>query len=324
VRKTPRTWAQFPGEPRSCTQERGRWSDYSWGIYANDIVSTGEADRLYGPVGIGGTIGGIVGGASVDSLVRVIGPIHLLLLSAALCLVSGMVVWAGERALRPRPRRIDGATAQGPGAGWHEVARSEYLLLIVGVVVTYEFAAAMTDFVVNVVFERAFSSEIVLAQMFGRLGWIVSATALVSQVLLVPVVLPLKRFALLIPPVVMGIAAIGLAFVPIAAMAILMSTADRGLNYSLQQAAKETLYVPLSDSQKYKGKAVIDMVLDRLGKAASAIALILLMTVRGMSIPLMLGVALAAIALWVVCAWRLGHVYAERTAEQGAGIPSAA
>jgi ATP:ADP antiporter, AAA family len=118
--------------------------------------------------------------------------------------------------------------------------------------------------------------------------------------------------------------AIGLAFVPIAAMAILMATADRGLNYSLQQAAKETLYVPLNDSQKYKGKAVIDMVLDRLGKATSTIALILLITVSGMSIPLMLGVALAAIALWVVCAWRLGHVYAERTADKGVGIPSAA
>lgn len=33
-----------------------------------------------------------------------------------------------------------------------------------------EFAAATTDFVVNVVFERIFSSQIVLAQMFGRHG----------------------------------------------------------------------------------------------------------------------------------------------------------
>lgn len=38
----------------------------------------------------------------------------------------------------------------------------------------------------------------------------------------------------------------------------LLSAADRGLNYSPQQATKETLYAPLTDPQNYKGKAVIE------------------------------------------------------------------
>jgi hypothetical protein len=88
----------------------------------------------------------------------------------------------------------------------------------------------MTDFVVNVVFERAFSSEELLAQMFGRLGWIVSATALVLQILLVPLVLPFKRAALLGPPLVMGAATIGLSILPVVGMAFLLAIADRGLN----------------------------------------------------------------------------------------------
>jgi hypothetical protein len=50
-------------------------------------------------------------------------------------------------------------------------------------------------------------------------------------------------------------------------MAMLLSAADRGLNYSLQQATKETLYVPLTDVQKYKGKAVIDMLIDGWGQS---------------------------------------------------------
>ena len=53
----------------------------------------------------------------------------------------------------------------------------------------------------------------------------------------------------------MALATIGLSIVPIVGMAILLSAADRGLNYSLQQATKENLYVPLTDAQKYKGKA---------------------------------------------------------------------
>jgi hypothetical protein len=107
----------------------------------------------------------------------------------------------------------------------------------------------------------------------------------------------------------MGFATVGLALVPLVSVAILLSAADRGLNYSLQQATKETLYVPLSDAQKYKGKAVIDMFVDRLGKAVSAIALIGATTVVGLSIPVLLAIALGAIVIWVFCADRLGRVY---------------
>jgi AAA family ATP:ADP antiporter len=282
--------------------------------YTNDVVSSGESDRLYGPIGIGGTIGGIVGGASVDSLVGRTGPVNLLLLSAALCVASAAIVMVSERILRPRARTIQPAPAGGCAAadGIREVAHSRYLLLIVGVVITYEFAAAMTDFVVNVVFERTFSGEVELARMFGRLGWIVSTTALISQVVLVPLVLPQKRLALLVPPVAMGLATVGLSILPLAGMAILLSAADRGLNYSLEQATKESLYVPLTDAQKYKGKAVIDMFVDRLGKAVSAITLIFVVATAGVSIPLLLAIALVAIAAWVWCANRLGLAYSAR------------
>jgi ATP/ADP translocase len=204
-------------------------------------------------------------------------------------------------------------------AGLREVVRSRYLLLLVGVVMAYEFAAAMTDFVVNVVFERAFASELELAQMFGRLGWIVSGTALLSQILLVPMVLPFKRLALLVPPLTMGLAAVGLALLPTVGLAILLATADRGLNYSLHQATKETLYVPLSDAQKYKGKAVIDMFVDRLGKALSAIALIIVIAAAGVSVLISLAVALGAIALWAVFADGLGRAYAARVSRAAPG-----
>ena len=295
--------------------------------YTNDVVSAEEADRLYGPIGIGGILGGIAGGAGVDSLVHLIGPVHLLLLSAGLSVLSGLVVWCSERALRPHQRVVRPTRPHGLSAafeGWREVRRSRYLLLIVGVVVTYEFAAAMTDFVVNVIFERAFRNEELLAQMFGRLGWIVSATALVVQVLLVPLVLPYKRAALLVPPLVMAAATIGLALVPVVGMAFLLATADRGLNYSLQQATKETLYVPLSDAQKYKGKAVIDMFIDRLGKAASAVALIVLIRAAGISVPMLLGTALAAVVVWVICSYQLGRAHARHLAEQPRRTASAA
>lgn len=281
--------------------------------YANDVVSPDEADRLYGPIGIGGTLGGVAGGLMVDSLVGVTGTVNLLLLTAGLCLLSAGIVSRCEGVIDPEPRAVvhaRGAGLTGASEGLQTVLRSRYLLLIVGVVISYEFAAVLTDFVVNVVFERAFSNEVLLARMFGRLGWIASVIALVSQVLLVPLALPHKRFALLVPPLTMAAATAGLAVLPGVAMAIVLSAADRGLNYSLQQAAKETLYVPLTDTQKYKGKAVIDMFVDRLGKAIAAAALIAVTATAGLSIRGLLIAALAAIAVWAACASAIGRYYA--------------
>lgn len=286
--------------------------------YANDVVSREEADKLYAIVGVGGIVGGIVGGALVDTLVHLTGHVNLLLLCALLGLGCAGVVTIAERVLHPAPRRPH-AEKQKPIAaaleGLRLVVHSRYLLLIAGIVLGYEFAAAMTDFVVSVIFERAFPGQDELAQMFGRLGWIVSATALGSQLVLVPLLLPRKRAALLIPPIAMGVATIGLALLPWVSIAILLSAADRGLNYSLQQVTKETLYVPLSDVERYKAKALIDMVVDRGSKALSALALMVIIARDGVSIPISLAVALLALGLWTVSASALGRAYAQKIAE---------
>lgn len=285
--------------------------------YTNDVCTPEEGDKLYGPIGIGGIVGGIAGGVLVDALVRWIGDVDLLLVCVALMLASAAIVAMSESVLHPRPRPIDTKQRAKAGAafeGARLVARSPYLLLIVGVVVCYEFAAAVTDFVVSVVFQRAYTDQDVLAQMFGRVGWIVSGVALLSQLVIVPLLLPRKRVALLVPPLAMGLAALGLAFVPVVAMAIVLSASDRGLNYSLQQVTKETLYIPLTDAERYKAKAFIDMFVDRAGKAVSSLALVVVIAASGVSVEISLGVALGALLVWLACAALLGPAYARKAA----------
>lgn len=280
--------------------------------YCNDVMSRGEADKLYGPIGIGGILGGVAGGIAVDGLVDSIGPIELLLLCAALVLAAGALGWASERVLKPPPRVI--AKSEQPALsdaldGAREVLKSRYLLWIVSIVVAYEFAAAVTDFVINVVFERAFETQVEIAQMYGRLGWIVSLTALVSQVLIVPALLPRKRVALLVSPIAMAAATVSLALLPVVSLAILLAASDRGLNYSLQQATKESLYVPLTDVQRYKAKAFIDVFVDRAAKALSSVPLLGIIALWGVSLWASLALALAALLCWVAAANALGRSY---------------
>ena len=283
--------------------------------YTNDVVTRSEADRLYGPIGLGGVLGGIAGGAVVDALVTRIGAVDILLVCIALVLVGGCLGWVTEAVLKPPPRTIatssETSGQRGAGAldGAREVFGSRYLLCIVAIVVAYEFAAAVTDFVINVVFERAFASEVTIAQMYGRLGWIVSGTALIAQIFIVPRLLPFKRVALLVSPAIMISATLAFAVFPAVAMAIVLAASDRGLNYSLQQVVKESLYVPLSDAQKYKAKAFIDVVVDRGGKALSSVALLVVIALQGVSIAPCLVLALGALLLWAFAANALGRAY---------------
>jgi ATP:ADP antiporter, AAA family len=287
--------------------------------YTNDVVSRARADRLYAPIGLGGILGGVAGGAAMDSLVRHIGPVHILLICAACVLFAAGLGWSTERILRPPPRAIaprQQALLAETLEGAREVVQNRYLLWIVGTVVAYEAAAAFADFAVNVVFERTYHDELLLAQMYGRLGWIVSVTALASQLFIVPALLPAKRAALLVPPIVMALATVGLAILPVAALAIGLAASDRGLNYSLQQVTRETLYVPLGDMQRYKAKAFIDMFVDRAAKAIASIALVLVPLFTAHTPMTSLLFALASLLVWLRCAYALGEFYVQRLAAE--------
>jgi len=278
--------------------------------YTNDIVSQTESDQLYGIVGVGGIIGGAAGGAFVDAFTRTVGPVNLLLICAGLVLVSAALGSITEAVVHPPERHVTKKKEEGGFSdaleGAREVMASKYLMLIVGIVVAYEFTATLTDFGISVVFEHTYHDEIELTKMYGRLGWIVSATALVSQLVLVPLLLPAKRIALLVPPVIMLGGAIGVMILPTIVTAMILAASDRGLNYSIQQATKESLYVPLTDAQKYKSKAFIDMFIDRAAKALAAFVLIAIIQTAGESVHGALGVAFVSLVVWALAAYRLG------------------
>lgn len=281
--------------------------------YTNDVMTREEADASYGPIGVGGILGGIAGGAFADAFAEPIGTVNLLVPCVVLSLASAAVAFHWERRFRPPPRvREPRDQEEGLASalqGIRSIAASRYLLLVVAIVVAYEFTATLTDFATNIVFERAYHDQALLAKMYGRLGWIASGVAIASQLVLVPLVLPRKRLALLIPPLAMTFGAVALFAVPVLASAFVMAAADRGLNYSLQQSVKETLYVPLDDVQKYKAKAAIDMFVDRAAKAAAALVLLVVIARVGLSVRVTVGIAIAATVGWAVAAGELGVLY---------------
>lgn len=275
--------------------------------YANDVVTESEAKRIYGLVGLGGILGGIAGGAFVDVLTRTLGAMNLLLVAAVLVVGCAAIGSLTERVLAPPPRKPpEHASAASAFDGISEVGKSRYLVLLISVVVAYEITATLCDYGVNVLFEHAHYSETELTRLYGRLGWVSSATAVVVQVALAPLVLPSRRTSLLLPPLALLASIVGVVVLPVVATAFVMATVDRGLNYSIQQATRESLYVPLSDVQKYKAKAFIDMFVDRAAKALGSIALLVLIAITGESVRGALLLSFGSMWIWIGAASRLG------------------
>lgn len=293
--------------------------------YTNDVVTESESSRLYGVIGLGGIVGGIAGGAFVDAFAKPIGPVHLLLVCAGLVAAAAALASGTEAYLRPPPRKPQDSGDE-PGladafAGAREVQKSTYLRWLVLIVIAYEFTATLTDFSVSVLFEGAFSDKAEMTQMYGRLGWISSVIAVTAQLVLVPLLLPRKRIALLVPPAAMLLGAGAALAVPMVATAMLLGSADRGLNYSVQQSVKESLYVPLSDTQKYKTKAFIDMFVDRAAKAGAAFTLIALIHYWGKAPRPSIIVGLASMMVWFVAAERLGVLFQKDRVAPPAATP---
>jgi AAA family ATP:ADP antiporter len=74
---------------------------------------------------------------------------------------------------------------------------------------------------------------------------------------------------LLVLPVSLAISAAVFAASPSLTTVSLMVIFDNGLNYSLQQTARESLFTPTSRDEQYKARAFINMFVQRVAKGVS-------------------------------------------------------
>lgn len=303
-----------------------------WAL-SNDIMRNGEAERAYGIVGLGGVVGGFVGATVVRGLVGSQGRGLLLSIAAAVIVIVGIVLhFVARRAAEhsgTRPRLTD-ATEDGTSA-WREgavlVRRSKDLLGICALVAVYEIVSNLVDFQLAATVERTVSGDTDKDALFGLVGQLTGIVSIVVQLFFTSFVM--HRFglgvALLALPLAILGGSLGFLAVPTLALAAVMSTSDNALNYSINQSAREALYVPLDRHQKYKAKAFIDMFVQRVAKMVSvgialvATGLLGLGGVRWLSL-----VSIPLLVAWVMLARWLGRRN-ERLARGGVdGVDTAA
>lgn len=293
--------------------------------YLHDHSCVASSRRAYGFVGLGGVVGGVVGSASATGVSQAFGVGGALATSALLLLcVCGLQYLAhrcapgravadpGVSTTRVPVERDHGARALLHGL--RIVLKSRYLMMIAGVLFLYELTSVLMDFQFTMAVTRHVDPADFKAY-FGAVYTFSNVVALTVQLLLTTWLLRTygPQAALWVMPLIMLAASGAYLAMPVLLFASLLNTADSGFAYSIQQTAKEALYVPTARDEKFEAKAFIDIVWLRLAKGVAVLLGLALSLVPSGGTTLISLSILVILLVWLLLVRRMTSGYLRLT-----------
>jgi AAA family ATP:ADP antiporter len=296
--------------------------------YMNDTFQSHEAKKLYGIIGSGGILGGIVGSAISGKASVALGPDIILVASIFLVsIIAVMYLLERKRKADPVQSKIDVGPVCPHGdqkvstvltEGIRLVMKGKYLIYVVAIVGIYEIVSTVVDYQFNAASSAAFEGVAQMAQFQGQVFFYANVAAFFVMALLTPFIHRKCGImaGLLFLPIALLLGAIGFYVQPILAVSAIMIGAEAAFAYSINQASKEILYVPLDRRSKYKGKAFIDMFIFRAGKAVGATLVLsysLWLIHNGFTHRFLMVTSIILIVIWLLSVVMAGRAFKERS-----------
>jgi AAA family ATP:ADP antiporter len=231
-------------------------------------------------------------------------------------LISGSGVFrqaAGPRVVEStKPEESSQSRAAIEGA--RLVMRSKYLAAIVGIMACYEIASQTMDYQFSFLGESV--AGVTETQAFiADIRFYANVLSVVVQLFLVSFIM--RKFGLVVALLVLPLAIVGssTAFLVVATLPVasLLHISDNGLNYSLQQTARESLYVVTTPDEKYKARAFTNMFVQRLAKGLSIFTVMGLVALQVRVEYLSLVTISVAVGM-IVCSVYAGRQFARKSA----------
>ncbi len=226
------------------------------------------------------------------------------------------------------------------GESFKYLIQSKYLGYIAILIIGYGLAINLVEIVWKGMVKQQYPTPNEYNAFMGAFS---ATTGIVTMTLIMMFKGIVRRFgwytgAIITPAVLLVTGSLFFAFVlfgksmdPFAAMfgastlfmAVILGAAQnifsKGTKYSLFDPTKEMAYIPLDQELKVKGKAAVDVIGGRLGKAGGGLVsgLILIITAASSAIeiaPYLGIIVIGVIALWMLAAGKLSKLYTEKLA----------
>ncbi len=295
--------------------------------FANDLFTEEEGKRLFAVIGIGGSIGAIVGAYLPRLLNESLGVTGMMLVALAglgLSIVLYRVIDIRERARREKVASEKAAkkaekSEEAPvdkRGGFGLVMRDNYLRTLALMLLVSTIINTTGEYVIGKIAQDAAQAspdpKAYLNDFFSSYYTVVNIASFVLQAFIVARLmthLGVRRALFIMPLIVLGGWFALVLFVNLTMIRI-EKTAENSLDYSLNNTLRQALFLPTSREAKFKAKAAIDTFFFRLGDVIAGIGIVaLFVEVLGLGVHAfaILNVCLAAV--WLFLARNAGKLH---------------
>ncbi|MDQ3118975.1 MAG: MFS transporter [Verrucomicrobiota bacterium] len=248
-----------------------------WAFMA-DTFSTEQGKRLFGFISVGGTLGAIAGASITALLAKTLGPVNLLLVSAALLEVAAQLVRFFPTSFKTEPEsetRKQRAESPIGGSFWSGLThslRSPYLLGICAYMLLQTVTATFLYFQQAEVASRHFSDRASRTAFFAQIDVWVNVLTVLVQIFLTSRLLKWLGVGVTLATLpaisIVGFTTLGL--MPTIAVLVVYQVLRRAGNFAVSRPAREVLFTSISREDKYKAKSFIDTFVYRAGDQVGA------------------------------------------------------
>jgi HEAT repeat protein len=275
------SWSAFELNPRSAfavylilSATQVLVLTHAWD-YVSDLLTGRQAKRLLPLIGMGASVGAIIGGVGVAPVALRLGTVNLLWISVGLLLLGLPILWW----VKEPAREADESTARswavgsflhGTSRGFRAIGSDKLLRLLAIGLIALTLTGSLIDLQLKFVLQEAFPRDRITA-IYGLMSAVVGAGTLVLQLWASRVLFPKLgvSFAALLHGGLLAFAAGGAAVFGGVIVLAAAQALDDILQFSLQKPVEQVSLLPFPSRVKSVVLATLGGVLRPLAKATA-------------------------------------------------------
>jgi len=294
--------------------------------FANDLFTEETGKRVFAVIGLGASIGAIVGAFVPHVLHKYLG-IHGLMLFAVAGLAISIVLYRVvdrrevERIKEVRAQKAAATSttaAHDKKGGFSLVIHDRYLrvlavMLLVATVINtcgeYVIGKMATD---NAAHLAKAAQQAYISKFYSDYYGVVNLVSALLQGLVVArllTTLGIRKVLFIMPVIVLG-GWLACVFYVNLLMIRIEKTTENSLDYSLHNTVRQALFLPTSSAAKYKAKAAIDTFFFRMGDVIAGIGIVFVFVeVLGLGVKAFAALNVVLAVVWILLAYRAGRLH---------------
>jgi ATP:ADP antiporter, AAA family len=264
-----------------------------------------QAKRLYGFIGAGSVLGGVLGALLARLSISLMSPRSAVLLAAGIFVVAAVpclvIALPPEQVVPKKRRATDDDAVKRPmsatvGLLWENAFARRVLVIVL--------VSTITVTIADYLFKSQIAAEIKDTQRLGKylstFYGVTNTLALVAQLAIAPWVFRragVQRALFFFPTSMLLAAGAVIASGGLLVAAVVLKGLDGALRYSIHKTSTELLLVPVPDGTRERIKPVVDLVGSRGGQALASIGILVLVALSAAN-PLTLGAIVLVLAVF--------------------------